>query len=275
VIEADFAHRHLLGNGPFAHAVTGPAIHPLDVIHEAWNSVRLEEVVGSSTICLATLDPKLGQLAYANLGDGGLMVIRRVETNAKFTGTAGYANTANSSSWKVAYLSQQQLRAFNLPYQLGFTNVPDTPNSFESPSDADTASIPVLPGDILVLATDGLFDNVDLNEIVEEVSQWQKQFFVTDSSSAGSAGASGAVSASGEKEDLRLPSSKGNEAMQALATRLVKMARTFSLDNSRDSPFALLAKENDIMWGGGMPDDTTVVVARVVSVNNKGKKTAK
>ena len=25
----------------------------------------------------------------------------------------------------------------------------------------------------------------------------------------------------------------------------------------RDSPFAVLAKENDIMWGGGMPDDTS------------------
>ncbi len=27
-----------------------------------------------------------------------------------------------------------------------------------------TASIPVLPGDIVILATDGLFDNVDLSE---------------------------------------------------------------------------------------------------------------
>ena len=31
-----------------------------------------------------------------------------------------------------------------------------------------------------------------------------------------------------------------------------------------DSPFALLAKENDIMWSGGMPDDCTVIVAHVV-----------
>jgi protein phosphatase PTC7 len=32
----------------------------------------------------------------------------------------------------------------------------------------------------------------------------------------------------------------------------------------KDSPFALLAKENDIMWGGGMPDDCTIAVIRVV-----------
>lgn len=48
-----------------------------------------------------------------------------------------------------------------------------------------------------------------------------------------------------------------------LAEKLVRTAREFSLDSSKDSPFAVLAKENDIMWGGGMPDDTTVIVMRV------------
>lgn len=42
-------------------------------------------------------------------------------------------------------------------------------------------------------------------------------------------------------------------------------ARELSLDNTKDSPFALLAKENDIMWGGGMPDDITVVALRVIN----------
>ncbi len=34
-----------------------------------------------------------------------------------------------------------------------------------------------------------------------------------------------------------------------------------------DSPFALLAKDNDIMWGGGRPDDITVIVATVVDTH--------
>ena len=44
-----------------------------------------------------------------------------------------------------------------------------------------------------------------------------------------------------------------------------------SLDNSVDSPFALLAKDNDIMWGGGRPDDITVIVATVVDTTEHAR----
>jgi protein phosphatase PTC7 len=102
-----------------------------------------------------------------------------------------------------------------------------------------------MPGDIVLLATDGLFDNVDLEEIVEFVSQWEKEQFVS------------------KGQDLREPSTGGQASIDLLAKRLVERAREVSLDKMRDSPCALLAKENDIMWGGGMPDDTTVIVARI------------
>ena len=137
---------------------------------------------------------------------------------------------------KIAYLSQQQLRSFNLPFQLGFSDLPDTPRSFESPTDADTASIPIMIGDLIIMATDGLYDNLDLDEIVQEVSAWELSHH-----------------------------NPSTDSLQTLAVRLVRKARELSLDKQRDSPFAILAKENDIMWGGGMPDDTTVVVARVVT----------
>ncbi len=91
----------------------------------------------------------------------------------------------------------------------------------------------VMPGDIVILATDGLFDNMDLDEIVREVAVWEQSDRVSE--------------------------------LVALAEQLVQKARLLSLDKNKDSPFALLAKENDIMWGGGMPDDTTVVVARVTT----------
>ncbi len=58
--------------------------------------------------------------------------------------------------------------------------------------------------------------------------------------------------------------------MQELADTLCRRARELSLDQRRDSPFAILAKENDIMWGGGMPDDCTVVAIRVVKDGANG-----
>ena len=174
-------------------------VHPLDVIMDAWNMTNSEGVVGSTTICVATLDKKLGQLSYSNVGDGGLLVVsvyyvllillcggdvlfttvlyytdellllhctvpqvRHIDTdvvgymrqhrhdpgnsitaapgmNGAVPGTAVVAGA--DSDLHIAYLSQQQLRSFNLPYQLGFSNLPEAPGNFETPSDADTASI--------------------------------------------------------------------------------------------------------------------------------------
>lgn len=37
--------------------------------------------------------------------------------------------------------------------------------NFETPRDAVNTSFPVRPGDIILLATDGLFDNMELDDI--------------------------------------------------------------------------------------------------------------
>lgn len=77
--------------------------------------------------------PYFPQLRHIDSAQGGSM-------QKKVVGSAGLKNSG-TSDLHIAYLSQQQLRSFNLPYQLGYTDIPDTPNSFESPTDADTASI--------------------------------------------------------------------------------------------------------------------------------------
>ncbi len=45
---------------------------------------------------------------------------------------------ADSDRLRIAYISQQQLKSFNLPYQLGWSNLPEFQGRFESPIDADT-----------------------------------------------------------------------------------------------------------------------------------------
>lgn len=60
-------------------------------------------------------------------------------------------------------------------------------------------------------------------------------------------------------------------ASQELARLLASRAQELSLDKSVDSPFALLAKDNDILWGGGRPDDITVIVTRIVDTTRESK----
>jgi protein phosphatase PTC7 len=97
------------------------------------------------------------------------------------------------------------------------------------------------------MGTDGLFDNVELDEICSIALAWEQKWFGSGAHSSG----------------LRA-SDFPEESVQELAMTLCRRARELSLDQKRDSPFAILAKENDIMWGGGMPDDCTIFAMRVV-----------
>lgn len=60
-------------------------ILPLDVMVDAWNMTVTEGIAGSSTLCVAMLDRKNNQLAYSNVGDCGLVIIRHIDSE-----TAGY-----------------------------------------------------------------------------------------------------------------------------------------------------------------------------------------
>ena len=76
---------------------------------------------------------------------------------------AAHALTESEDSHQVAFRSPQQLRGFNAPFQLGRAH--DSPdgeadNRFETPHDAALVRVPIKAGDLVVLATDGLFDNM-------------------------------------------------------------------------------------------------------------------
>mmetsp|Transcript_18401 Transcript_18401/g.49829 ORF Transcript_18401/g.49829 Transcript_18401/m.49829 type:complete len:196 (-) Transcript_18401:114-701(-) len=148
-----------------------------------------------------------------------------------FGGTQYGGSQSSASGHYVAFRSPQQLRGFNAPYQLG--RAPDSPEDspdsrFETPQDADLVRVPVRDGDLVVLATDGLFDNMPEHEVLDVVE-------------------------AGEGRD---------EAW--LSAALAQRAQELSLDKDVDSPFAILAKDNDILWGGGRPDDITVITCRIV-----------
>jgi len=184
--------------------------------------------VGSSTACVATVNNQKNLLVVANIGDSGVFVLRRHKLEV--SGTLGASDLEDEKLY-ISFRSQQQLHDFNMPFQLGYADgVPA--EHFSIPKDANVMHIPIQADDIILLATDGLFDNMEEAEMCAIVDRW-------------------------EGED----GMKGGSV--ELARRLAHRGQELSLDSTTDSPFAILAKENDIMWGGGMPDDITVVAARV------------
>jgi len=177
-------------------------------------------MAGSSTVCLAVM--KQGnKLEVANLGDSGVRIIR---------------------DGKIVFASAAQQHMFNMPFQLSH------PSIIESPDDADSADVTLVdvqPGDVLVMATDGLYDNVFDEEIAAlcaEPSQRRR-----------GASASGPPATPAEAEDLAL--------------LIARLAHKYAQDPYKKTPWSVSACEQGFAWaryfakGGGKMDDVTVVVA--------------
>ena len=232
---------------------------PHQVLYEAWHRVSATGTVGASTACLVSLHPIKQELLAANVGDSGFLLLRKFggsgADGALLPGDAGSGALGTLDTYgatpagggragggglghHVAFRSPQQLRAFNAPFQLG--TAPDRPpdddshdDRFETPHDAALVRVPVRQGDVVVLATDGLFDNMPEADVLQIVDEY------------------------------------ADEREEVLARKLATRAQELSLDHTVDSPFAVLAKDNDILWGGGRPDDITVVVSRVVDTRTE------
>ncbi|XP_037294312.1 protein phosphatase PTC7 homolog [Manduca sexta] len=100
------------------------------------------------------------------------------------------------------------------------------------PESAETSEFAVECGDVILVATDGVFDNVPEPVLVAEMRRAQ-----------GLAGDS--------------------QRLQAVANSIAWMARNLSFDGCYMSPFAKSARQNGIDAIGGKPDDITVLLAIV------------
>ena len=119
----------------------------------------------------------------------------------------------------------------------------------------------------------GLYDNLGLAEILHEIKsslEEQSQLPLSQSQSQ----LQSQLNSLAQQPPISHPENENYQSrahdnvMGAVANRLVHKAREESLNRHKESPFSLLAKENDILWGyGGRPDDTSVIAMRVVDKN--------
>ena len=157
-IDAGAFSRELMGNAK-SYATSEDSLDPGDILHDAYFKTT---ALGTCTACLVSLDG--GELKAINVGDSGFSVLRRLDRRGADLNAANGSVGSNcgdkAHQWALFFETTEQTHFFNCPFQLGT-------NSKDSPADGQSFTIPVLPGDIVILATDGLLDNIFTAELIQ------------------------------------------------------------------------------------------------------------
>merc|ERR1712144_65522 len=170
--------------------------NPKRVLYKA---VKQTTNKGSATVCIVSLsnsDKEGASLRAANLGDSGFIVVREKQV------------------------------LFKSPYQ-----VSSLPKYSDNPMSAQTFNLEVAPGDTLILATDGMLDNLYPEEVASIVHE---------------------AKANGMKPG-------------ELAHVISKITMEVAADTKRDTPFSYGARQVGFPHEfGGKMDDVTVVVSYIM-----------
>ena len=169
---------------------------------------------GTTTVCGAVL--KGSKLLVLNLGDSVAFVYRHGRR-------------------KWALRTKEQWHWFDCPRQLG-TNSPDTPVN-----NCVVQELEVQDGDLVVLATDGLVDNMWDEEILTAIGAVLEATEVV------------VESETGEKGDCG--------RMKLVAQRLVEGAKKTAIDPFAESPYMERSIEEGLGIEGGKWDDISVAAA--------------
>eukprot|EP00873_Tetraselmis_striata_P008283 jgi/Tetstr1/428547/TSEL_018541.t1 len=175
---------------------------PLRILKQAYGQTHVQ---GSSTACIVAMGNDT--VHAANLGDSGLIIVR---------------------GERIIFKSPQQQHDFNFPFQLG-----SEAGMSDPPEAAAMFSVPVLEGDIVIMGTDGLFDNVFTDEIAHLA----------------------AVNKAGGADPAKSAKSIGT------------LAHVAAKDTEMMSPFGMAAQQVGFMFKGGKMDDITVVVSYITAVD--------
>jgi protein phosphatase PTC7 len=169
---------------------------------------------------------------------------------------------------KITYRSEMQTHAFNTPYQM--SKVPPkmqaqhaifggSTHFSETPKDADVTKHKVQHGDIVLFATDGVWDNLSAQDVLSVVTKvMEEQGYWTETKL-------------NETKVRTLPGTiteknQENYLPGLIASAVMREAKIAGLDRKRNGPFAREVKlyYPQEGWQGGKPDDIAVVVAIAV-----------
>jgi serine/threonine protein phosphatase PrpC len=224
--------------------------------------------IGSSTALVAMLNSAKGLLGVANLGDSTLIQLRR----DRFSSHPVFRRVGRTEEQQHSFNCPHQLRC--IPTEADFPRllaegkqalvraVQRCSSKEDLPDDADKYVLPVLEGDLLILGTDGVFDNLHDKEVCQLASQSISPFEAQESFDIKSerlVGSGAALQTTGPER---------------LAMAVAEAARHRSQDPTTKSPFSVHAQKYGLYHAGGKMDDITCVCAWVVSTTEDGEASA-
>ncbi|KAG5475874.1 hypothetical protein CUR178_03587 [Leishmania enriettii] len=159
---------------------------------------------------------------------------------------------------RVCYITEEQAHQLDYPYQLGT-------GSNDAPKDGVRLLIPVEKGDVVVLGTDGVFDNLYPNRIAELIWPHVERVFRYHGYLQGSDGGPGTTAANSvineKNRDIHTLLDDIMAAIDMGANAVMVDATAVSRDKRCDSPYASKCIENGALFEGGKPDDMTLLIS--------------
>ncbi|KAH9593000.1 PPM-type phosphatase domain [Trypanosoma melophagium] len=236
-----YAEEELMGANPSSS---------LDVLQYAYDVCRADEIEGTATALVATLQPPRDDgkevaaahkarcctnpiLDICSLGDCTAVLVRR---------------------GRVVFVSSEQTHDLDFPYQLG-------KGSSDTPVRALNYRVPVESGDLLLLGSDGVFDNLYPNRVADivwsSVNRVRMEHEVDNSNSPWK----------------NNPLMFYDSMMHALAKGsedVIREARYAARDLHADTPYAHKALEGGVYYEGGKQDDMTLLVSVIDEESEMG-----
>jgi hypothetical protein len=127
---------------------TEHATLPVVALRHAYDRKAPMKEEGSTTVCVVVLHD--GKIHSANLGDSGFMLVRGGE---------------------IVYETEPQQHGFNYPFQLMYSTEERQMANSDTPEMAVSMTHDAELGDVVILASDGLWDNVGNSELLSIIEK--------------------------------------------------------------------------------------------------------
>lgn len=205
----------------------------LDIFKNACKKIKNR---GSSTCCICKIHSE-NQIEALNLGDSGYLLLRPV-----------FNKENKNLDFNIVFKSEEQTHGFNFPYQVG--------EGGDNPASADVKYHEILPYDIVILATDGLWDNISNENLIKVI---QKYMEINKTK---------AVEGSDKEAEIDVVKQQqlAIKSLEGLSDYITRTAEIVSLDRTYKSPFSIRSKG---LYIGGKHDDITIIVAQILEKNSK------